>query len=321
MILIILQTLGSISSLLVVIPSTVFILGVTLLGIAIEKSKKEEKLARDNEESTIAKEIISLEKDIKQAKKDGDPSAMISRLENLRNNQKEVTKKISVIKEKYASIDLINSVVKPSLALLIPIICTQIATSFANKLSYLIWLLFVCSALSLIYGLSKIYKSLLLIQDISSNRSENDMYNQYEKIILSALSTHDQNKLKKKVILKFEDKIFPLNVNVNTELDIKFRISLDEGKVLNNVEIWFFIPDGITLLHPPEENCWRQKSDYSLPNIRTVKVQIPRLSIGPYTPRHIKIRTPSEAGKYTLRYKIYGEGYAGEQTDFVILVE
>jgi len=66
-----------------IISPTVLVLGVTLLGNAIEKSKQEEKAARDSESTKIQKEIEDIEKSLNKAKKDGDTTEVYDNLEVL----------------------------------------------------------------------------------------------------------------------------------------------------------------------------------------------------------------------------------------------
>lgn len=181
------------------------------------------------------------------------------------------------------------------------------------------YLILVSQILLVFYGIRKIYLSLLLIQEINANAKESEHYDSMRETFKLALAEYDQSK-KAEVSIKFIDKSFPLNVNVSTELTISFRVKLEKGSVLNNVYVWFFIPDGFELIYPSEGESWRQAADYDRPNIRTVKIGIGTLSIGPYISGALKIKTPATADKYTIRYKIYGDGYTGSAQDVILFI-
>ncbi len=66
---------------LLVVPPTIFVLGVTLLGSAVERSKQEEKAARESESSLIKEEIQKIEEELNKAKKNGDTTNVYKKLE------------------------------------------------------------------------------------------------------------------------------------------------------------------------------------------------------------------------------------------------
>ena len=120
------------------------------------------------------------------------------------------------------------------------------------------------------------------------------------------------------VNVEFPDKAFPLNTTPSSELNLRLRVGLSKGSVLNNVYVWFFVSDGFELISPKESAAWKQPPDYDPPNIRTVKIKIGTLSVGTYTPSNLKLKTPATTGKYLLRYKVNADGYSGSAKDLWI---
>ncbi len=310
-----------ITTTLLVVSPAIFVLGVTLLGNAIEKSKQEEKAARESESTKIKKDIEEVEKSLDKAKKDGDTTKIYKSLSKLKDKQKDTERKIKEIKIKYNSINLYNTVVCPWVSLLLALFVNQYS-QFTYKNAGTSWLFWAGIALQVVfvaYGAFKIYKSLQLIEEISSSKKESDYFDQFVQSIKSALTQYEQSK-KEEVSIEFIDKAFPLNVVCSADLKIDFRVKLEKGTMLENVSVWFFVPDGFELLKPAESESWRQGADFTPPNIRTIKVVLGKISIGPYKSSSFKVKTPSIPGKYSIRYNIKGDGYAGPNQEIKLIV-
>lgn len=312
--------INNISLNLLVISPTIFVLGVTLLGSAVEKSKQEEKAARESESSIIKKEIEEVEKSLIKAKKDGDTTEVYYKLSVLKKREKDTNSKIQEIKNKYKAIDLLNTVIYPCVAFLLVLILNQYDVFlYKTNLMTPLYIVFLSQILLLVYGLFKIYYSLRLIEEISISKKESEYYDRAIECIKSALTQYDQDK-KEELSIEFIEKSFPLNVTCSTELEIKFKIGFKKGTVLNDVSVWFYIPDGFDLIKPPESDSWRQSSKSTVPNIRTVKIFLGKISIGTLTPGSLKIKTPEVAGKYSLIYSIKGDGYNGSNNELKLFV-
>jgi len=310
--------MSSLSLALLTVSPMVFIFSVTLLGTAIEQAQQEEKAARENDKESLQKEIVKIEQSISQAKKDGNAASLTDKLEDLKKQQIGTEEKIREIKVKYSSIDLVNCVLYPCGAFLFVVLISPLGFIFySQSVSY--FLLIISEFILVVYGVLKIYRSLTLVQQISTNKKEGESYSKIKDSIKLALQEYDQSKSEEAEI-KFIDKVFPLNVTVSTELEIKFKVGLKRGRIVNDMNVWFFVPDGFELINPSEEKSWKQSSDYSPPNIRTVKVSIGNISIGPFHTAVLVIKTPEAPGKYTLKYQIHGQGYEGPSQEIRLLV-
>lgn len=319
-----LYTLNSISLTLLAVAPSIFVFSVTLLGTAIEKTQLEEKTTRENDRANLQNEIVKIEQSIKKVKKNNDLEPLTKTLQELKDKQKESEKKIEGIKLKYSQINLLNSVVYPCTALIIVLVTDLIVALFVALIFHSINLainvqvvnviVFLLKTSLIFYALKKLYRGLHLVEEISSNKKESEMYSKVKEVIKQALSEHQQDN-REEVTVEIVDKAFPLNTTTSTEIDLRLRIRLAKGTVLQNASVWFFVEDGFELINPNETTAWRQSSDYETPNIRTVKIDIGRLSVGPYTPREIKIKTPADPGKYLLQYKVFADGYNGVKKD------
>ena len=264
------------------------------------------------------KEIDEIEKSLSQARKDGDTSQLTGKVEELKAKQKNSDKKIRGVKIKYSRINLYNSVLYPCAALLLAVGASSFAPLLERQV-LLEYILISSQVALVIYSILKICMGLLLVQEISVNKKESETYTKIKETIKVALNEHEQSK-KEEISIEFPDKAFPLNTTLSSELSLRLRAKLIKGSVLSNVYVWFFVSDGFELIEPNEDDVWKQAPDYDPPNIRTVKVKIGTLSVGPYTPGNLKLKTPATPGKYLLRYKVYADGYSGSAKDLWIHV-
>jgi hypothetical protein len=102
--------LAKVAYILLPISPGVFVFSVTLLGSAIERSQNEEKAARENSKSQIDKEISEIDKALSKAKKNGDTTELAGKLLDLKKQRKVFDREIIKIRNKYAQINLINTV-------------------------------------------------------------------------------------------------------------------------------------------------------------------------------------------------------------------
>lgn len=317
----ILVALGQIAYSAMAVPTAIYVFGVTLLGTAIERAQQEESNAKSNELKMVADEIAGLERNLKEVKVNGNTNEVANQIRHLQKNQNKNRKKIGKIKSKYSRIDVSNTVVLPSLAFIVSGLLGQLENLVdASKYFWLPYTLLLIQAALLIFGFIKIYLSLSLIQEIISTKKESESADRLKKAVKEGLAEYYQG-LANRASIKFVDKKFPLSTAPSTELEMPFRVRLEQGSVLSDFAVWFFIPEGFELITPPEKESWRQTTDYDLGNIRTIKVTIPRLSIGPSFTKTIVLKTPPNHGTYSIRYKCYAEGFQGPSETIKILVE
>lgn len=315
-----LSLINSVALVFLAISPAVFIFSATLLGTAIEKAHQEEKAARENDKDKIQKQLDELEVIFESAKKDQNISLITDKIKDLKIDQAYADKKIYEIKKKYNRINFDNTLLFPCIAFLIVLglgILGSILNSYIPEAAS--QLLIILKFILLLYGVMKLYLSLKLIQEINANKKESEQHDRLRETIKHALQEYDQEG-KEDVEISFVDKTFPLSVTCSAELSIDFKVKLKTGSIITNLYAWFFVQDGFELVDPPESRSWRQSRDYAFPNIRTVKVSLGTLNVGPYKPGTLKIKTPNIPGKYTLRYKLNGDRYSGPTQDLLLFV-
>lgn len=299
----------------VIVP--VFIFAVTLLGSAITKAQQEESKAKGQEKKDFDLKITDLENKIKAAKETGDSSGLETQLKEILANRKKFDRQLKAIRRKYSLIGLKGSILFPASFFILSILSNEITTVYSSPaiIAPISWLL---SLSFLSAGIFRLLQSLSLVQEISVSSEELQMKKMAEAFSV-ALEVHDEKK-QEELVITFKDINFPYKGNPEEELTIHFRVSLKKGRMVDNVAVWFYVPDEFVLISPPERDSWRQAQDFVVPNIRTVKVAIGRVSIGPYTSGKLKIKCPQTEGDYFLMYKIFGDGYVSERSDAKIIV-
>ncbi|GAI11091.1 unnamed protein product, partial [marine sediment metagenome] len=103
-------------------------------------------------------------------------------------------------------------------------------------------------------------------------------------------------------------------------VEIKFVVSLTQGDIARDVEVYFFAPEGFNF---PNIFTWKQrKSRKDLPGYLTGSVAWDKsLKRGINYRESLSLKTPSEVGEFTLTYRLFCEGFEGEHKEFEVIVE
>ncbi len=93
-----------------------------------------------------------------------------------------------------------------------------------------------------------------------------------------------------------------------------------KGDVARNTETWFLAPEGFEFVGISPEP-WRQEPDMpEVGNWWTCKVLVGDMRQGVSQLRHVTIKTPEKTGEYTLSYRLYCDGFAGDRVEFSAVV-
>lgn len=293
-----------------------FIFAVTLLGNAIERAKEEASKTKEQERKDFNIKINDIENKIKTAKETRDSTDLEQQLEELKKNRKKFNNQLKNIQRKYSLFSFKESVIFPAGFFILAILLNEVAKIYekSTKVSISLWILAI---VAMGIGIYRLCQALKLVQEVSITSEEF----QIKKLVQAfkiALSSHEKEK-EEELTIEFRDIVFPYNCKKNLDLEIKFRIKLKKGKVAKNTEVWFYIPDEFVLLSP-NDKFWRQTSDFVVPNIRTIKVELGNVNIGINNPSSIRLRTPNIAGEFFIMYILKAEGYISnrEQLKFVV---
>ncbi|MCK4248436.1 MAG: hypothetical protein KAX15_01525 [Candidatus Omnitrophica bacterium] len=310
-----LPIINTISFTLFAIVFPVFIFVVTLLGSAINKAQEEESKTKEQQKKDFELKINDMGNKIKTAQTTGDTSDLEKQLKDLVDNRRKFDKQLKKIKNKYSLIKFKEAVILPGAFCVLSVLVNELTQNF-NTCSTIVIICWVLAVALLVIAIARIFKCLSLVQEISISSQEYQTQKMAEAFV-SALELHEK-KHNEELDITFQNITFPHQAQPAEELSIDFRVKLIKGKVAENVAVWFHIPDEFEIVSP--SHSWRQAPDFVVPNIRTVKVLLGKISQGPYTPRTLKIKCPQTIGKYFIMYRIYADGYSNERKDAEILV-
>lgn len=234
----------------------------------------------------------------------------------MKKNRKKFNVQLKNIQNKYSLFDFKKSVIFPGGFFILAILLNEVARIYEKaSVSIFLWI-FAIVAIGI--GIYRLCQALMLVQEISI-ASEEFQIKKFAQAFKIALVSHEKEK-EEELSIEFRDITFPYSCNLNNELEINFRVKLKKGKIARKVEVWFYIPDSFGLISPSEDKSWRQGNDFVVPNIRTVKINLGDISIGPYTPGALKVRVPNVAGEYFLMYSLRADRYSSSRDQVKIVV-
>jgi len=302
---------------LLAIVVTIFVLAVSMLGRAIEEAgRKQKEIERQK-----AEELESLIKKVtSKLKKTKTPSEVDKLQKDLAKYKKDVGKLEKALKQaddSYRPLTVVGCVLYPSVFTLSSFALAggaRYATTIPiGWLGHLLWGL---SLIALVVVLFRVYHGLKAVQEVAIT-SEEAQNKKLVKALTIALSEHDQSK-QPTYILQFQDMQPPFSFTKDIDVDIKYNVTLTKGTIAKGLEIWFFTPEGFAF---PKEHTWKQQADYSpIPNALTATQRESELKYNQATVKTIRIKTPSESGKFKCAYRLYCEGFSGKLEYFDIEV-
>ena len=315
-----LPDLSLIAAHLLAVTAAIYAIAVTMLRNAIEtaKNKVEEETKKASDDLDLR--YSDLENKLNAARKTKnqiDIADIESKIAEIKTSQNDSAKKKSQILTKYAALDFKNSIVLPSGFFLMAYIFSELAKTL-NGLGIITVLIWIVGLAGLVAGIYKLARTLLVAREIAPIM-DSAHYEKLTAAFESALVARESAS-KTSLYLLFSNVKFPFPALHDTELAIEFSVGLMRGLVANDVEVWFFVPDGFGLVSPPDAKSWRQAQTFLIPNIRTVKLALGRIREGTKSTGQLKIKTPSVPGNYTLFYTTYCDGFKSDRIPAVIHV-
>jgi len=139
------------------------------------------------------------------------------------------------------------------------------------------------------------------------------------EISKSALAEYEETK-RPKLKLYFRGKTPPFHFEKDFTVGIKFAVTLTQGDVARETEVMFFAPEGFDF---PDVFTWKQgKSSKDFPGYLTTRTTWDKsLKRGISYRDSLSLKTPSEAGEFTLEYRLFCEGFASKREKFEVIVE
>jgi len=299
---------------LIAMTVTVFVFAVSLLGRAIEIATEQNEKARQEQREKIKKEIGEIQKELEKVRQTGELEET-KRLTKLQKDKRKFEKKLERVLKRYQLFRIKRGVLYPSSFFLGSLILATVAKALGSIYSPFLW-----SGALVLLGLGgyRFFQCLKVIEEVAI-MSEEMARKKAIEISKSALAEYEETK-RPELRLYFRDKGPPFHLEKDSTVEIKFVVSLTQGDVARATEAYFFAPEGFDF---PNTTPWKQrKTQEKYPNYLTCKLKWPEpLKKDIRHPHGLSLKTPSEAGKFTLTHRLYCERFASEDKEFEVIVE
>lgn len=299
---------------LIAMTVTVFVFAVSLLGRTIEIAAQKKVEARQKQGEEIKKEIEEIQKELEKMKKTGELGEM-KRLNKLKKDKRKFEKELKLIHKRYQLFRVKRGVFYPSSFFLSSLVLAAVAKALESTYSPSLW---IVALVLLVLGGYRLFQCLKVIEDVAIVSAEMAEKKAIE-ISKSALTEYEETK-RPKLRLYFKDKGPPFHFKKDSTVKIGFSLSLTQGDIARETEVFFFAPKGFDF---PSITSWKQnKALEKYPNYLTATLTWKEsLKKGINHPNNLPLKTPSEVGEFTLAYRIYCEGFNGEFEEFEVIVE
>lgn len=304
----------SIPLITIIIP--VFVFAVSLLGRAIEKAAEEKKRKEEMQGKIVEKAVKKLKEASEKIKTTSKTDELIRDIVEYKKEVKKATKDLRDIKAAPECLTVKGSVLKPGFCFLMAFILSSFLKCHPfMKFNDLIIDLMPLNILSLIFvmlGCWFIYQCLKVVQEISLTTEQAQLQRTIEAFE-TALQRHEE-KQGAELGLDFKTSppfIFPKA----TESKIEWDVYLNSGKIAHSADILFSLPkefDSVGILSNPST---------AFPGYIEVFFKIGELKKGLSYSRVLKIKTPTNPGKFKCIYNLYCEGFVSEDREFEIEVK
>ena len=305
---------------LIAVVIAIFTLAVSFLGRAIQESKKEQQEAARRDKVEAVARVAQLHKSIQRVQSQLKEEAVNALKKELRQYEKEkkqsekAAKRTAPKYRRYRLLTVPGGVLPTSILLLVSFSLAAVAQLFTTAVGYAP---LGASVVALLWACYRIYRSLRFVQEVAVTTEEAQFTREAEALEL-ALDRHEE-KGRPALELRFIEQEPPFTFKADTKEIIQFRVRLCRGTAAKGAEVWFYAPEGFKF--PDSERTWRQGGTFSLlPNALTTKFELGTLKKGIGYPERLAVQTPSEAGRFTLLYRLHSEDSAGEHERFDIEV-
>jgi hypothetical protein len=305
----------------------VFVLSVSLLGQALEKSRRDRERADQEQKLELDKEISGLKHQLEEKTLEADVkrvSELAARIARLSKRRKRVVRAAG---RSFLPLSLWGAVVCPGGAFLVAIVLANAGAGLYNPGPedgplQAGTLLLGTSALVLTYGLYRMVKTLMVVQDVAVVSEETVL----RKTVDAFKQAQQELEEARKPILVFnwETAGLPVEVPCGKEQALEYSVGLTRGDVGARASVWFFAPEGFGF--PAEKRTVRQPPNLGhISGMITARVPVASSDDGQLLPGiwyrgRTTLLAPGQPGRYTLFYQVECVGYAGDQIPFDVIV-
>ena len=310
----------AIALLALVIP--IYVLSVSLLGQAIERSRKAREDAERQQKIEMDTKIQQLQDQLEQARSTGDVqgiSEIPTQMARLRKNGRRVLRKA----ERFSrALSLMGAVAYPGIGFLVAaflsagstLLCESRIGSTEIPYAVIPW---AGSLIALAYGILKLIETLRVVQQVALVSEETALRRTIDAF------KHAQRELdeEKKPLLRFSWRSPqpPFSVPAGGEITLHYAVQFQRGESARQASVWFFAPEGFEF---PKRSTWLQDDGLGeISGMLTTKDTLDDTIVRGVTyNRSIRLTSPLEEGTYELRVQVMCIGYSGEYVAFEVRV-
>ncbi len=298
----------------------VFVLAVSLLGRAIKLAVDEQGKTEKEHMKSNVEELEKIQIELDRAKKEGkhpDMKRLEKALNILKKKKRLNTWKLKWINTKPKLLGSIWGAFVPGAFFMTSAIICIIAIIKGDGIPQVypyMWIAiatmgvgigFVCLSLRVIEGVARISEEVGFQRDVS--------------IFKTSLREFEEDR-RTELVLYFTNISPPFNVKVNSETKINFYVTLTKGEYADNVQVFFFVPQGFDF--PDRETVVQREDHGTVPGYITTAFEFEESILSTIRqPGSIVIKAPPTADEYPLYYRVICKRAHGKHEKFGIVVE
>jgi hypothetical protein len=302
---------------LLAIVITVFVLAVSLLGRAVKLSTEEQIQAEERRKKDTEDEIKKMQDKLEKAKAAGrvDVKDLTRSLQDLEGRDTRHKWKLRWIKIKPKLLTANWGALIPGALFLIAAIFSGLALNQPGETATASLYMWV-SLIALVIGICFVCLTLKVIQGVAITSEETAFVRQKE-MFKEALVEFEAER-KAELEFTFTDSQPPFHMKPESEIVIKFEISVTRGDIARHTEVFFMAPKGFEF--PDSDEALPPRGYEELANYISARIEFKDIPRGIYRKGTVKLKAPSQTNNYPLYYSCLCEGYDGGINKFEIVV-
>lgn len=304
---------------LLAIVATLFVLAVSLLGRAVRLSTEEQKKAEETRKGENEDEIKKMQIKLDQAKDEGQLNIadLEKSLKEMRKQAKKYECAIKRIEKKPRFLKARWGVLFPGVSFIASIIFSGLALNLLSSAFIASLCLWVIALVAIAFGIYLICQSLMVIEGVAITSEETAFVREAEALKTSLRKFEDERK--PELEFSFSDAQPPFRMAAESEIVIKFHLSVTGGDVAKDATVFVTAP--LSFEFPDTPAGLPPKGYEGLTNYISTQIELGNILKGLYREGTVKLKAPSEPKKYNLFYSYLCEGYGSGMKEFQVVVE
>jgi hypothetical protein len=319
---------------LIVMPITIFVFGVSMLGRALKRAQEREQglleAKRVEEQKGLEQYKDDLGKAVSESKTTGTLGHRIDEIKRKLSRSERLVKhtnrQIAAVRSGPKCLTVSNCVIAPVLLLVVCFALAHLAAGLDSSsilpqgklithAPLVLWLLGLASAVVGVVGF--VLPSLYKIQEVAVQSDEVFQKSTVEAM-MTALERHEEAR-KPELVMNPETDSFAVAPVAGSDFKLNFVLFLSRGFVGQHCSVLFFSHGGEFQF--PKKVTWVQTSGRFWPGALTTRTSFDRLQRGINQPLELSLTAPSQPGVYELGYQVFCDGFRGDLQTFPVTVK